>query len=113
MTDLLWQVKQNMGSSSTDRLPEAELIGQMRYVSRLSVKRFSSSSIPNSTLIFTATDTTSSALARVMHLLSIHPEKQERLRQEILDCASDGDIGHDDLTSLPYLDAICRETLRL
>ncbi|KAJ7580829.1 cytochrome P450 [Mycena floridula] len=87
-------LKQNMDSSSADRLSDSELLGQM------------------STLIFTATDTTSSALARVLHLLATHPEKQERLRQEILELG-DEDLGHDNLVNLPYLDAICRETLRL
>lgn len=62
------------------------------------------------------TDTTSNALARTLHLLSQHPEVQERLRNEILEAQSargGGDIEYDDLVELPYLDTICRETLRL
>ena len=68
----------------------------------------------NSTLTFAAMDTTSNALARIMHLLSVHQNVQNRLRQEIVDARSrHGDLGYDELVALPYLDAICRETLRL
>ena len=59
-------------------------------------------------------DTTSNALSITLYLLARHPEVQEKLRQEILDAQHDGrDLGYDDLVSLPYLDAICRESLRL
>lgn len=58
-------------------------------------------------------DTTSSALARVLQLLSIHPDAQEKLRAEICDAQKDGQLTYDQLVSLPYLDAVCRETLRL
>ena len=59
-------------------------------------------------------DTTSNALARIIHLLSIHQDVQSKLRKEIVDAKScHGDLGYDELVALPYLDAICRETLRL
>ena len=58
-------------------------------------------------------DTTSGVLARVLHLLSIHQDVQSRLRQEIVDAKSHGNLGYDELVGLPYLDAICRDTLRL
>lgn len=64
-------------------------------------------------------DTTSNALSRILHLLAQHPEEQERLRTEIQEArgssAADigADISYDDLVKLPYLDAVCRETLRL
>lgn len=38
---------------------------------------------------------------------------QERLRQEVTAARKDGDIGYDILMGLPYLDAVCRETLRM
>ena len=67
-------------------------------------------------LIFAATDTTSSALAQTLQLLSEYPEVQEKLRQEVIQ-ASGGDIEvdipYDELVDLPYLDAVSRETLRL
>ena len=66
-------------------------------------------------MTFAAMDTTSNALSSILHLLSMHPEAQERLRKEIRDARNDhhGDLDYDTLTALPYLEAVCRETLRL
>ena len=59
-------------------------------------------------------DTISSTLARILHVLAEHPDAQERLRNEIMKArAGKEDLDYNDLTTLPYLDAICRETLRL
>ena len=58
-------------------------------------------------------DTTSSALARALHLLAAHPDVQEKLRREIVNARDGQDIPYDQLVKLPYLDAVCRETLRL
>lgn len=58
-------------------------------------------------------DTTSSALARILHLLSEHVEVQEKLRAELTEAAAKGALDFDNLNGLPYLDAVCRETLRL
>jgi cytochrome P450 len=69
-----------------------------------------------SSLTFGATNTTSGALSHVFHLLALHKDVQSKLRKEILDAKKENegeDLGHDTLVSLPYLDAICRETLRL
>lgn len=62
-------------------------------------------------------DTTSNALARIFHLLSTHPEVQQKLRDEIIQARDDGtgklrDLEYDEVMELPYLDAVCRETLR-
>ncbi|KAJ7475712.1 cytochrome P450 [Mycena latifolia] len=89
-------MKDNSNASSTDRLSEDEILGQLN------------------TLIFAATDTTSAALSRTLHLLAQHQDVQEKLRQELRSAQMDGvDPSYDDLVSLEYLDAICRETLRL
>jgi cytochrome P450 len=69
-----------------------------------------------SSLTFAATDTTSSALSRIFHLLALHKDVQTKLREAILDAKEENggkDLNYDTLVSLPYLDAICRETLRL
>ena len=68
-----------------------------------------------STFAFAATDTTSNALSRTLHILALHPEIQERLRAEVGQArkAHEGDVPYDDLVSLPFMDAVCRETLRL
>lgn len=67
-----------------------------------------------STLIFGATDTTSNALSKTFQLLAEHPDVQDKLRAELRAAGgADHDIPYDALVSLPYMDAICRETLRL
>ena len=65
--------------------------------------------------MFAAMDTTSSALARILHLLSIHQDVQSKLRAELREAYENfGDEpDYDQLVNLPYLDAVCRETLRL
>lgn len=63
------------------------------------------------TLVFTATDTTSGAMSRLLHLLAQHPEVQNKLVEEITAQGEQPD--YDTLTSLPYMDAVIRETLRV
>lgn len=59
-------------------------------------------------------DTTSNALARILHVLSQHPEAQEKLRQELREAhQKHGELDYDAINSLPYLDAAVRETFRL
>ncbi|KAJ3829902.1 cytochrome P450 [Lentinula raphanica] len=91
-------MKANMKADSEDKLEELELIGQM------------------STFIFAAMDTTSSAMSRILHLLALHPVVQDKLRDEVIfalrECGGNH-LSYDELMGLPYLDAICRETLRL
>ncbi|RXW17120.1 hypothetical protein EST38_g8727 [Candolleomyces aberdarensis] len=90
-------MRANMEAAAEDKCPESEVIAQM------------------STLIFSAMDTTANALARVLHLLSENQEAQDKLREEIIKAREEhhGELLFDELVSLPYLDAICRETLRL
>ncbi|KAF7966090.1 hypothetical protein HWV62_40176 [Athelia sp. TMB] len=89
-------LKANTEAAEEDRLTDAEVLGQV------------------STLVFAATDTTSSALARMFHLLAQHPDVQDRLRNEILAARhNDGDLEYKQLDGLQYLDAVIRETLRL
>ncbi|KAJ4478577.1 cytochrome P450 [Lentinula lateritia] len=91
-------MKENMKAHDEDKLEEAEIIAQM------------------STFIFAAMDTTSSAMSRILHLLALHPEVQDKLRQEIIAAQKEcqgGQLSYDELVGLPYLDAVCRETLRL
>lgn len=65
------------------------------------------------TLTFAGTDTTSNALAKILEILADRQDVQEKLRAEIMEARNGQDIGYDQLTELPYLDAICRETIRL
>ncbi|OSX63042.1 hypothetical protein POSPLADRAFT_1046379 [Postia placenta MAD-698-R-SB12] len=95
--DILSRLMQaNMTASEEDRLSENELLGQM------------------STFIFAAMDTTSGALAHTLQLLAECPDVQNKLRAEILEAqGGEQEIPYDTLVDLPYLDAVCRETLRL
>ena len=59
-------------------------------------------------------DTTSTALAMTLSILGERPEAQQRLREEVLAALDGRDaLDYDALCALPYLDAVCRETLRL
>lgn len=61
-------------------------------------------------------DTTSNALSRVFHILAQFPDIQERLRHEFAEAREQNggeDLPYDTLISLPYLDGVCRETLRM
>ena len=67
------------------------------------------------TFILAGMDTTSNALSRILHLLAQHPDVQEKVRAEIIEAQGGdrSDLSYEDLIKLPYLDAVCRETLRL
>ncbi|KAI9442924.1 cytochrome P450 [Lactarius indigo] len=78
------------------RLSEEEMVAQMAV------------------LLLAGTDTTSSALSRILHLLALHPDVQDKLRKELKDAHEDNEeLTHDQLVALPFLEAVCRETLRL
>ncbi|KAI1788591.1 cytochrome P450 [Ganoderma leucocontextum] len=90
-------LRENMKASEEDRLPDEEVLAQM------------------GTFILAGVDTTSNALSRVLHLLCMNQEVQTRLRAELREAQEQygKDIQYDELCALPYLDAVCRETLRL
>ena len=68
-------------------------------------------------MILAGMDTTANSLARVLQLLSENLDVQEKLRAEIIQAAEsdavDGVLEYDKLMGLPYLEAVCRETLRM
>lgn len=61
------------------------------------------------------TDTTSNGTARILQLLATHQDIQTRLRDELVaTCDFVGeDVPYDRLVDLPFLDAVCRETIRV
>ncbi|KAF8896610.1 cytochrome P450 [Infundibulicybe gibba] len=87
-------MRANMQAADEDRLPDSEVLAQV-------------------TLTFAAMDTTSNALSRILYILATHTDAQNKLRAELHAACNAGDLSYDDLVSLPYLDAVCRETLRL
>jgi cytochrome P450 len=80
-------------------------------------------------MIFAGLETTTAAVGRALYMLAKHPDVQARLRTEINDAmiayqasdvrplAKDNStsvrLSYDALMSLPLLDAVVRETLRL
>ena len=68
-------------------------------------------------MILAGMDTTANSLARVLELLADHPDVQDKLRQEMIQAVEhdgDGDtLDFDKVMELPYLEAVCRETLRV
>ncbi|KAI0696779.1 cytochrome P450 [Cerioporus squamosus] len=92
-------LRANVMAAEEDKLPDDELIGQV------------------STMVLAGMDTTANSLARVLQLLAEHPDVQEKLREEILSAAethgTDGTIDFDKLMDMTYMDAVCRETLRV
>ncbi|RPD65435.1 cytochrome P450 [Lentinus tigrinus ALCF2SS1-7] len=92
-------LRANVMAAEEDKLPDDELIGQV------------------STMVLAGMDTTANSLARVLQLLAEHPDVQEKLRDEVVNVAetegTDGTIEFDRLMDMPYMDAVCRETLRI
>ncbi|CDO70522.1 hypothetical protein BN946_scf184569.g65 [Trametes cinnabarina] len=88
-------LKANMAAEDSERLPDEHIIGQIN------------------TLLFAATDTTSHVMAQVLEMLSRDQEMQEKARRELLEAGNGDEILYDRLMSLPILDAICKETLRM
>ncbi|KAJ3743764.1 cytochrome P450 [Lentinula detonsa] len=109
-------MKENVKASNEDRLQDDEVIGQVIVTTLEWLWIDPDGDFFVSTLIFAAMDTTSSAMARLLHLLSRHPDVQDKLRRELIQAKSQNsgqDLSYKELTDLPYLDAVCRETLRL
>ncbi|KAI0338107.1 cytochrome P450 [Trametopsis cervina] len=88
-------MKANARAESADKLRDEELIAQM------------------STIVFAASDTTSSTMSRLLHLLTEHPDVQDNVRAEVKHAQRGGNVPYDDLVQLPLLDAVYKEALRL
>ncbi|KAH9923755.1 cytochrome P450 [Epithele typhae] len=90
-------LKANMMAREEDKLPDDVLLGQM------------------TTFIVAGVDTTSNSVSRVLWLLCEHTDVQAKLRAEVREAQETYgvDMPYDQVMNLPYLDAICRETLRL
>ncbi|KAF9448714.1 cytochrome P450, partial [Macrolepiota fuliginosa MF-IS2] len=93
-------MRANAAASEEDRLTDEEVLGQ---ITKRHLRTF----------VFAGMDTTSSALSRTLWLLATHQDVQRKLREEIREAQEDGQLSYDQLVFLPYLDAVCRETLRV
>jgi cytochrome P450 len=78
------------------------------------------------TILFAGQDTSAATLSWTLHLLSLYPKAQERLAKEVREvlniddnCSSRTDEEHPikitrkDISKLPYLDAVIKESMRL
>ena len=105
-----------MAAANNEKMTDEEILAQMSYVAhRAPCMMHLLLIVPYSTFTLAGMDTTSNALSRIFHLLAQHTDVQDKLRKEILEAQGGdyADIAYDDLVKLPYLDAVCRETLRL
>lgn len=90
-------VKANLSENPAQRLSDCELLDQL------------------STFLFAGSDTTAISISWALHYLSQNPELQFRLRQELSSVVipSGASLDITVLDSLPFLDAVVKETLRL
>ena len=107
-----------MAAADNEKMSDEEIYAQMSYVAASYYGALYDSRLTyrsHRTFILAGMDTTSNALSRILHLLAERPDVQRRLRAELAEARGGGcaDIPYDDLVKLPYLDAVCRETLRV
>ncbi|KAG1755051.1 cytochrome P450 [Suillus paluster] len=99
-------IKSNLSADISGRLSDADLLAQL------------------STFLFAGSDSTALTMSWCIHLLSLHPNVQGRLRNELgslSPCASNSasmsgysvQSHAEAIDGLPFLDAVVRETLRL
>ncbi|KAL7554658.1 hypothetical protein ACHAWF_018145 [Thalassiosira exigua] len=68
------------------------------------------------TLLFAGQDTSAATLSWTLHLLSLHPDKQERAADEVraaLGNSKAGPVSKNTISQMPYLDAVIKESMRL
>ncbi|KAL5043145.1 hypothetical protein BDW71DRAFT_200061 [Aspergillus fruticulosus] len=91
---------------------EADILGSMMLSGD-----FTDDELVDQMLTFLAAghETTASALTWTCYLLTLHPEVQDRLRAEVRAAipSSTHPVTHSDLETLPLLNGVCQEVLRL
>ena len=70
------------------------------------------------TLLFAGQDTSAATLSWTLHLLSLHPDKQERAAEEVRSVLGEAETGtatvsKSMISRMPYLDAVIKESMRL
>ncbi|KAL7537479.1 hypothetical protein ACHAXR_007853 [Thalassiosira sp. AJA248-18] len=68
------------------------------------------------TLLFAGQDTSAATLSWTLHLLSLHPDKQEKVAKEVrtaLGKSENEPISKRMISQMPYLDAVIKESMRL
>ncbi|KAG0358831.1 cytochrome P450 [Gamsiella multidivaricata] len=117
--ELLNEIQANGGNFSQEEGASSQKKDMltMLLVDQLTGEGCSDSQIQDDvfTAIFAGHETTSAALSWAFYQLACHPGIQQRLREETRQLYSNtnGDPSYDDLNSLPYLNAVVRESLRI
>ncbi|TCD61203.1 cytochrome P450-dit2 [Steccherinum ochraceum] len=91
-------LKANMNASAQDRLSDDQVIGQVN------------------TFVLAGTDTTSNIMSRILDVLSIRQDMQDRLRSEVMKARAElgaSELSFDTVMEMPLLDAVCKESFRL
>ncbi|WVQ86034.1 hypothetical protein IAT38_008202 [Cryptococcus sp. DSM 104549] len=101
--------KENIGNDLLSILIKANMASDVAPEQRLSDEEVLDQI---TTFMLAGNETSSTALTWILYTLSQHPDAQVRLREELLTVASDRP-SLEKLNSLPYLDAVIREVLRL
>ena len=68
------------------------------------------------TLLFAGQDTSAATLSWTLHLLSLHPDKQDRVAKEVrsvLGSSGTKSVTKSMTSQMPYLDAVIKESMRL
>ncbi|KAG0053616.1 hypothetical protein BGZ83_000757 [Gryganskiella cystojenkinii] len=116
---LMQEVQNNNGEFSTDEgaASQKKDLLTMLLVDQLLGEGNSDLQIRHDvfTAVFAGHETTSASLSWTFYQLACNPEVQTRLREETRKLYSDtnGTPSYDELSSLPYLNAVVRESLRL
>ncbi|KAF9430617.1 hypothetical protein BGZ94_005622 [Podila epigama] len=117
--ELMREIEANRGqfSEDEDATSQKKDMLTMLLVDQLSSNGGSDLQIRHDvfTAIFAGHETTSAALSWVFFQLATHPNVQTKLREETRQLYNDvdGNPTYDELNSLPYLNAVIRESLRL
>ncbi|KAJ5587993.1 uncharacterized protein N7459_003758 [Penicillium hispanicum] len=111
--DIVREKREILAKSKTSAQDlEADILGTMMLGGD-----FSDTELVDQMLTFLAAghETTASALTWACYLLTLHPEIQERLRAEIREKIPTGNspVTFNELESLPLLNGVCQEVLRL
>ncbi|KAG0242244.1 hypothetical protein BGX31_000473 [Mortierella sp. GBA43] len=117
--ELLKEIEANGGSFSQDENAPSQRkdILTMLVVDQLTGEGGSDNQIRDDvfTTLFAGHETTSTALSWTFYQLACYPEVQSRLREETRQLYRDthGAPSYDELSALPYLNAVIRESLRI
>ncbi|KAJ6481954.1 cytochrome P450 [Mycena sanguinolenta] len=110
--DILAQAEKSFDSSKRDLL--SVLLKANMSTSVPAHQRMSDSELISQipTFVLAGHETTSNSTSWALHSLSLHPATQNKLREELFTLSSENPT-MEELNSLPYLECVVRETLRV